>query len=723
MVDALNPGPGPIPNMAPPNAIDAMLNQEAPLAPGQEPVAGPIQRSYQVYPDSKIAVSKKLGTVIKARKDAGARALEVYKVAWEEAIKYYNNDQSRHRTSPSDDRPGNSDASREVTDEFSETENVVFSNVNAMMPSLYAKNPTVEFTGPKQFEQLLDVLERLMKTLMHRKDAPGLNMKPKARRHVLRALLMNTSYLEIGYNKRLGDNASAQAELQALTKELEAADEKQIKIIEGKLQAMETETSVLFPPGPWMRVVDPRLNIRDPEAEEEDLSDATWHIVGEYMPTEWLKARFTQDMPDGCALIFEPTHVVNIGSGTTSGQNDEINNFQLLSKGSNDFQKYGFKDEVAFRSQCRTLVWKYYDRSTRRMLWFLDNDWTWPLWVWDDPLQLTEFFPVYVLSFHQNPESPIAVGEVSYYLDQQDGINTINSQKNKERNDIRTKLFHNSAVISEDTMEKFLSNKRKVSMAVPDVPEGTKLEDHIWSPQPKSVQFQAVFDKNPLYAAIDRISSTNDVMRGGQFKTNTTNDAVDTYNSAAQGRTEEKTDQIEDCLSRAMWGIAQLCLQNMSVDEVSALLGEDCQQTWINLDAQALRGGFTPQVVAGSTTKPTSQAKKAQALEVGQVLGQFAGSNPATASIMTTIILRMFSRSFDEISITHEEWQQLIQTTAAGGPLGMLDQLPPPAKMAFMQAVLKGVPAQEALDMITQAAGPSGAPPSPNSGPPASSTR
>lgn len=713
------------PNVAPPNQIDAMLDREAPLDPSAAPAPAPIQRSYQVFPDSKIAVSKKLGVVVKARKDAGRRALEMFVQAWNEAVKYYNNDQFIHRTSPSDDRPGNTDASREVTDEFSETENLVFANVNAMMPSLYAKNPTVEFTGPAQFEELLDVVEKLMKTLMQRKAMPGINLKPKARRHVLRALLMNMSYIEIGFNKRVGSPESAQAELAALTEQLAAADEKTIREIEGKLQAIETETSVLFPPGPWMRIVDPRLVIRDSEAEEEDLSDSNYLLVGEYMPTEWLKARFTDKLEDrGIVLKFEPTHVVAIGGTTTSGVEDEVNNFTLLSRGLGDqaYKKYGFDDELAFRTQCRTLVWKYYDKSTRRVMWWLENDWAWPLWVWDDPNQLAEFFPVYPLGFHQNPEAPLANGEVSYYLDQQDAVNTINSARNKELMDVHTKYFHNADIVSEDTMEKFLSSKRRQSLAITGLPEGSKLEDFIWSPSPKSVQYQALFDKNPLYAAIDRISSTNDVMRGGQFKTNTTNDAIETYNSAASGRNEEKIDQIEDCLSHAIWGIAQLCLMNMSADQVSVLIGEDVTATWRNLTPDELRNGFSPQVVAGSTTKPTSALKKAQAMEAGQVLGQFAGSNPNTASIMTSIVLRMFSRAFDEIVISKDEWNMLIQATEAGGPLGMIDQLDPQLKMAFVSALMKGVPAQQALDLITQAAGKTSGGASPE-GPPASTSK
>lgn len=701
-----------------PNAINAMLDREAPLDPNA-PIDGaapqPVEKSYQVFPDSRIAVSKKAGVVWRARRDAGKRSQKEFELAWAEAEKYYNNDQLNHRKSPNTDSAGNIEATRQMGDEFSETENLVFSNTNAQMSSLYAKNPTVEFTGPANLDPQLHLAETLARCLMRRKDAPGLNMKPKARRHVLRALLYNMSYLEIGYNERLGSTDAASKELAELTKQLESADDQQIKEIEGKLQAIETETAVLYSPGPWMRVVDPRLVIRDPESEEEDLSDSNYVMIGEYMSTSWLEARFTEKRPDGTVLKFEPTHVLKISSTTTGGIDQEINNFRLLSDGVNDYKKYGFDDNLAFRTQCRTLVWRVWDRSTRRVMWFLDNDWTWPLWVWDDPLQLTEFFPIYPLSFHQNPSGPLANGEVSYYLDQQDAINTINSKKTKELYDVCTKLFYNSKVLDQKDMEAYLADVRKAAIPI-DLPEDADLNKILFSPQAKTIQYMPLFDKNDRYAAIDRISGTSAVMRGGEFKTNTTNQAIETYNSAQAGRQDEKIDQIEDCLGRAIWGVMQLCLQKMPADEVAAITGEDVKM-WRNFTAQDLRSGFTPQVVAGSTTKPNTQAKKAMALEAGQVLGQFA-SNPTMSSIIGTVVLRMFNRAFDEIDISQQEWDMMIMSMQAGGPLGIIDQLPPPAKQALAQAIAQGVPVQQALDMIMQATG--GSSSSPNQpGPPA----
>ena len=47
---------------------------------------------------------------------------------------------------------------------------------------------------------------------------------------------------------------------------------------------------------------------------------------------------------------------------------------------------------MRYRSQydkaCYTKVWYVWDKVTRRLEMYADNDWKWPIWVWDDPYQL-----------------------------------------------------------------------------------------------------------------------------------------------------------------------------------------------------------------------------------------------------------------------------------------------------------------------------------------------
>ena len=140
--------------------------------------------------------------------------------AWEEAIKYYNHDQMSHRDGESDvDRAGNKRFGKNITDKMTETENVVFPNVNMMVPALYARNPRAEFTTTKTDDtdkEFATVVERVVNTLAHRKTQPGLNMKSKAKRAVVMALLCNRAWMEVGWNFKEDSSDGVPAELEAI---------------------------------------------------------------------------------------------------------------------------------------------------------------------------------------------------------------------------------------------------------------------------------------------------------------------------------------------------------------------------------------------------------------------------------------------------------------------------------------------------------------------------
>jgi hypothetical protein len=222
-----------------------------------------------------------------------------------------------------------------------------------------------------------------------------------------------------------------------------------------------------------------------------------------------------------------------------------------------------------------------------------------------------------------------------------------------------------------------------------------------------------------------------EVLRGGQFKTNTTNDAVQANVSASNMRVDEKSDQIEDWIGSIYWGVAQLCLQFMDVETVVSLIGEEAREVWQNMSAQEIRDNFSIQVVGGSTKKPTSQAKKEEALELGQVLGQFVNAAPGP---VLKIMLEVMQEAFDEVTIREEDWTTILQAVEQqagaqqqgpqqGAPQGapqqgqpqqpqqgggqqqippeqlqqILEQLPTEVKAQVAQAIDSGMPPQEAL--------------------------
>jgi len=674
--------------------------------------------TYQIVStDSKIPVSSVHGKLWKSRKDQAVskRKQNLEEESWEDALNYYNNSQEGGRggNTGTDQYGGSAEhAARHRSRGNSETENIVFANTSALVPAIYARNPAIEVTVTKEENQPQAVMhEELINTLIRRKAAPGLGLKTKARRAVVATTLMNVSYLEVGYTFKKDSSEQAMTDLAELSAAYaEEENVQELRKIEGKLAALESRVDILRPSGPFVKFRKPNQILRDPDSESEDLTDDNWIMIWEYVPTTWLQAMYA-DNASGEKSLYEPTHVLNANATDGTGQNDaehEIANYTLLDDSSSDHanqRRYGYDDDESYKRAMRTKVWYVWDKVTRRVYLYNDKNWTWPIWVWDDPYHLDTFFPIEQLTFYTHPTEGIAKSEVVYYLDQQDAINDINSEFKHARQQAKFNVVFDKNRANREDVEKII--KGDVSAAVGlDVPEGYTLKDVVQSVIPPSMQYAELFDKSSQFEAIDRLSSVSGVMRGQQFKTNTTNGAIEKYSMNTQTRLDEKIDAVEDFIGGLGWKVMQLCAQFMTAEEVNQLIG-DKGIGWQNYSTEEFQATFQYQVVGGSTQKPTSDAKKQQAMELGQVLGQFVNAAPQA---VTTVMLKMFERSFSEININEEDWASISDAVNQQGTGGdgniteMINKLPPEAKQALGKAIAQGVPVEAALEKIMQVA-------------------
>jgi hypothetical protein len=714
--------------------IEAALDQATGPIEGRKKKFDPL---YRVMTSEKILVSKKYGDLWKSRLGQARQARSKFEDAWREAIRYYNHDQTEYRELDTPNRSGNRAAAKRMNDEWSETENIVFANASTMMPILYSKNPTVEFTHMNhEGDARASQLEDLVNGLAAMRIIPGLNLKRKSRRGILLALLTNQAYMKVNYVFKDDAAETFIDQINSLAEELEKAKTpKKIEEVEGKLQALEISVDASLPQGPTVDLISPFRLFVDPDCQELDLTDANWIIEEDYLLTDFLNARYGDKKKDGeVKSVYKPTHVLRAGSDGTD-VDKEVEMFTLLDGGT-EGQEYGYSDEHSFNRAKHTKVHYVWDRTTKRVLIYADNDWTWPVWVWDDPLHLQGFFPYFCLAFHDNPAGRNAKGEVTYYLDQQDAINEINDEERRARLWVRRNIIYNSNYIDRDVAEAFLKGPDQSALGVA-LPEGVKMQEVFDSIAPPAMNFPQLFDTSRKLEAINRLSSVSDVMTGAQFKTNTTNQAIARYDSAAQVRSGEKQDIIEDWIGQILWAVAQLCLQYMNEETVQEILGVE-SAGWQTIGAEQIRSQYKMHVTAGSAQKPTSAAKKKEAVEVGQVLGQFAGGAPQVVEVM----LRLFEQAFDEIVMKDEDWVALresifaAQNQAGAGPGGaqgapspggqapggqapppngqapaqggeqqmqeIIAQLPPEAQAALQTAVEQGVPPAEALERIMQ---------------------
>jgi hypothetical protein len=211
---------------------------------------------------------------------------------------------------------------------------------------------------------------------------------------------------------------------------------------------------------------------------------------------------------------------------------------------------------------------------------------------------------------------------------------------------------------------------------------------------PVSADAIKFFDKRATLETIDRISGVSSVQRGVEYKTNTTNRAIESYESQMQSRADDKMDMMEEAIGRVLWMIAQMCLQFMDEQEVTAILGT--VTGWQRIEPKDIPIIFAPRVLGGSALKPTSRAKKDQALQMSQILGQFARGTPAAIIVALKVLQQAFD---DELSIEADDWQMIIE-----GVKGAMQAQAAPSGNAPAQGGGGGEPTEEVVAGVAQVA-------------------
>jgi len=442
----------------------------------------PFRPSYKVMTENRIPVSKHMGDVWKSRKKQAQKDMETVLEAWAEAERYFLHDQTGHRNKAQGEQSGNVGANKYLGTAWSETENIVFANIQSLMPLVYAKNPTVEITSIEDDQgQLVQSLQRLMNTLISMRTEPGVNLKPRARRAVMSGLIKNAGWLKIGYTRKDQSREQALADMKQITEELEQAEDgDEIRRLEGKLIAIERNVEVNQPHGLSCEFVHPEDLLVDPEASEPDLSDAHWAMQRDMLPTNYLNERYGEyDEGSGqYKMLYKPTHILNASTEEQHQAGDE-DLFTISNDNPDRPEHYGFDDQGSFEAAKHTRVWYCWDKPTKRVYMFIDNDWTWPVWVWEDPYGLFEFFPFYNMAFHPPLRGVYGKGEVTYYQDQQDAINDINSMQSRVIQWSRNNGFYNKNLISENEVNKVLEGPDGTFSGIELPPDTTVVPRHI----------------------------------------------------------------------------------------------------------------------------------------------------------------------------------------------------------------------------------------------------
>lgn len=640
------------------------------------------QPLYRVFGENKILVSKSEGKLWYNRYCQAKSVMKDVTDAWNIAYKCFNSDQVNEK----DD--GNFEYSfRKLKNKNINTENLIWANNTGILPALYSQDPRVEITTNRINDEISEnicvMLERLINTLFTKRVAPGLNLKNKVRKSIINCCLTNRGIIKVGYNIKSDLNEQAIKDIQKISEQLiNAKNTKDIKELEAKLQSLEEVLNYSSQSGPFIKCVRPFDLFIDPNAQDQDGTDANWIIEREFLPTEYLKIKFgfkKDENSEEYSSVYNPDRIIS-----SKDIDDDEDYFDKADSTDTKYYNYGYENAENYKNSYLTECFWVWDKIKRRVYLYSEDNWSYPLWVWDDPYELEEFFPYYILNFYENPNETLCRGEVSYYIDQQNTINMINSQLQKMREfGFNKYLFDSNSGIDVKDIQNWVNGNKNITAI--SVPPNKKIEDILFSGSIPYDKNQALYDKQDTLRIIDMISGTDAATRSGEYKTNTTNLAIQTYTAGKSMRLDDKRDAIEEWIGRIGWSVAQLCLMNMNINEVSKLIGENNSQNWINYSSDEISATFSLRCIGGTTVKPTNDVKKQQAMQMSQILGQFASASPYVVIVM----LKMIEKSFDDFVISKEDIQMIKDS--------IINNLQVQQMQAEQQTLLQNAQANEAL--------------------------
>jgi len=473
----------------------------------------------------------------------------------------------------------------------------------------------------------------------------------------------------------------------------------------------------------------PHNLIIDPYAEQSDGLDGTWMIERVYYNTAGLNARFTEPPEDDESknaprvLVYKPTHKASFAEGSGGGRDDGLGVvMEAIAQSADTPTSYTDEERTAYINMYYTECFMVWDKPMHRVMLFHRDDWSWPLWVWDDPYKLTRFFPYFIIGFSMSTGGTVSVGETAYILDQQDEVNDINRQIARIRRSVFDYFFYNSDATNGDEVEKLLNAVRGVTSSnkhVVGIRAGErKISEMIESVgPPKDINYETLFNKKEVLESINRVTNTSDALRGTQFRTNTNVASVNSYQESMRLSVGSKVDVVEDTVADMALALAEWAVQHYTPEEVAGLIGARLAEGWANMDVATFNAEYNLELVAGSMEKPNSVFKKKEAVEIAQAVGQFAQAAPgATLRIM----LKVLEQAFTEVVIKKEDWQALDAEIAAATQKGIstgaapngaaqatdlqaaAQNLPPEVKQQVVQMHKQGASDEEIIGFIQQ---------------------
>lgn len=554
-------------------------------------------------------------------------------------------------------------------------ENYVRRALQTLYERTFMQDPTIELVAYNPaHEEFANDLKYIIEALVKKTGANSLALRGFVKHQILQAHLTNFGIIRIGYTPTAGSREDVvklyrKVQDELMQRRAETSDETaHMYALLGRLgEEMASRRSS----GLFLRNVSPFVFMTDTNASKDDFSDTTMTFEVEFLDESFIQSEYLLFDEESGEWLFR----YDSNTKYTAKFDKQRNYAQANAKEAlvDELLADMTDEQRAAKIDKSVMCVRVFDKITRQEYLYIHGQWQTPLWVWQDELQLSRFFPYFMLATSPAASGLLRKSEASYYIPHQEVVNKENQQIELVRAASFTTIVYDATAIDGKEVDLLLKEVTKKSSRLRAIgvkmksPEGDINKALAPFMLPVS-QLGDFIDGNRSHRQLEQALRFSPAMQGREFRTNTTTVAVQQYAAQDQQQVQSVVDLTEEMLQQLLWSIAEIVVSRCSKEFIEQLVGTQRAVSFRSMTIEEFNTSFTLQLEAGSLEKPNSANRKQESMAIIQMLGQFGTAAPITIiSIVSKLLRKVFSRSL----VTDEDLDTLKQEGVAAMQKGV----------------------------------------------------
>lgn len=468
--------------------------------------------------------------------------------------------------------------------------NLYFSNLAAMRPQVYAKDP--EFTvkpGKGVPDEQLKLVQRFGQTaeaVLDKKLVQEAKLKRRAKRLLTSAFTTTVGWWKCAWQEKrksdplivnrikdTQDNIDRLESLREGVDEAQGGNEQELKLAQLRetLEGLQAKAEVTVAKGPTLDFVlsEDILILDDTVREVADYERASAIAHRVWMSPSQYKQRFGYDCAKG------KTYTEKQGSMTQDANGTE-------------------KDRALL------CVWEVWEQDSNRVFHVCEGeegfcdppmspDWTGERW-----------YPFFLIVFNEVDGAFYPPSDVELIKPLVEEYNTNRADLVRDRKGaLPLNIVRKGGALTHEDLDR-IKNREGSDLVQVEGVGGQPISNDIWSGTLGQLN-PANYDTAPARSDIEQLLGGGDASRGTVMKAKTATEA-EILSQGLRSRSAERQDTMEDLLSEVGTYVLEMCLRKLSEQEVKEIAGADA--VWPALSAEQIFKQVSVEVLGGSTGKP-----------------------------------------------------------------------------------------------------------------------